>query len=301
MGNQNIQTFRQFLGLYIKTLGCIIPLFLVGVLLLWVLSPVTADGGFISFTQTLLSDNFYLYVIVGFTAQMIDGALGMAYGATSTSFLISTGVPPAVASSGVHVAEVFTTGISGFSHWKMGNVDKSLFKKLVIPGMVGAGLGAFVLSSFDGKIIKPYVSAYLLILGVIVLSRSFRKTIIFRKVKRIPVLAVFGGFVDASGGGGWGPVVTTTLLSTGSIPRYTIGTVNAVEFLVALTASGVFSIMIGLSLWPVILGLILGGSFAAPLGAYVCHKIPVRPALVVVGLLIIFLSLNNLNSFFGWL
>lgn len=291
---QDAHTLKGFFGFYMRTIGIIIPLFFLLILIIWFSSP-SVKTNYLSYAQSLLlSDSFYLFILIGFFAQMIDGALGMAYGAISNSFLMSMGIPPAVASAGIHVSEVFTTGVSGFSHWKMGNVDKQLFKKLAIPGIIGAAMGAFVLSSFDGKVIKPYVSVYLLVLGIIIFSRAFRKTIVFRKIKQIPVLAVFGGFIDASGGGGWGPVVSSTLMSTGGTPRYTIGTVNAAEFLIALTASGVFSVMIGLSLWPIILGLILGGSLAAPIGAFICHKIPARTIMLAVGILVILVSCNNI-------
>lgn len=246
------------------------------------------------FIKDLFTAKFLFYLAAGFAAQLIDGALGMAYGVTSTSLLLNAGIAPAVASASVHVAEVFTTGASGISHWRFGNIRKDLFWKLALPGAVGAALGAFVLTSFDGAVIKPYVAAYLLIMGVVILLKTIGKSIMGRELKRVRWLALLGGFVDASGGGGWGPVVTTTLIGTGHQPRVTIGTINAVEFFVSLTASGVFSLFVGLTGWPVVLGLILGGVLAAPLGAYVCHKINPRTCMILVGLLIIFLSVRTL-------
>ncbi len=245
-------------------------------------------------TSQFITNEFYIYLLVGFAAQMIDGALGMAYGVSSTSFLLSAGLSPATASASVHFAEVFTTGISGFSHWRFGNVNKKLFLKLVLPGVLGAVLGAYAISSFDGEVIKPYVSIYLLLMGVIIIAKATRKMLVFKEVKNVRWLALVGGFVDASGGGGWGPVVTTTLLGSGLKPKLTIGTVNAVEFLVALAASSVFTLFIQMDNWQVIVGLILGGAIAAPLGAYVCHKINARAAMIFVGLLIIFLSVRTL-------
>lgn len=257
---------------------------------------------FVSFISSLgffIQQEFLIYLLVGFIAQLIDGALGMAYGVSSTSFLLSTGVSPITASASVHIAEVFTTGISGISHWKFGNVDKNMFKRLALPGALGAGIGAYVLTSFDGDVIKPYVSAYLLIMGFVIISKAFRRVIAFKDYKNVRWLALFGGFVDASGGGGWGPVVTTTLISSGNVPKLTIGTVNAVEFFVALTASGIFTLFIGSNSLAVIAGLIVGGALAAPLGAFICHKINPRAAMIAVGLLIIFLSMRTILKSFG--
>ena len=247
-----------------------------------------------SFIQDLYTAKFFFYLAAGFAAQMIDGALGMAYGVTSTSLLLAAGISPAVASASVHAAEVFTTGASGISHWRFGNVRKDLFVKLALPGAAGAALGAFVLTSFDGPVIKPYVAAYLLVMGAVILLKTVGKGIFPRELRHVRWLALLGGFVDASGGGGWGPVVTTTLIGTGHQPRLTIGTINAVEFFVSLSASGVFSLFVGLTGWSVVLGLIVGGVLAAPLGAYVCHRINPRTCMILVGLLIIFLSVRNL-------
>ncbi|MDD3876596.1 MAG: sulfite exporter TauE/SafE family protein [Bacteroidales bacterium] len=247
----------------------------------------------------LTKKEFLIYLFVGFIAQLIDGSLGMAYGVSSTSFLMSTGVSPVTASTSVHIAEIFTTGISGFSHWKFGNVDMTLLRRLAIPGAIGAAIGAYALSSFDGDIIKPYVSAYLLIMGIIIIIKAFKKVIAFKDYKNVQWLALFGGFVDASGGGGWGPVVTTTLISSGNNPKLTIGTVNAIEFLVALTAAGVFTLFIGINSWLVIAGLIAGGAIAAPLGAFICNKINARAAMILVGMLIIFLSIRTLLKSFN--
>lgn len=252
----------------------------------------------ITFYEYATHQDFLIYLLVGFAAQLIDGSLGMAYGVSSTTFLMSTGVSPATASASVHIAEVFTTGISGFSHWKFGNVNKELFKKLVIPGAIGAAIGAYVLTSFDGDIIKPYVSTYLFIMGIIIIIKTFKKIIAFNDYKNVRWLALFGGFVDSSGGGGWGPVVTTSLIGSGNNPKLTIGTVNAAEFIVALTASGIFTLFIGINSWLVIAGLIVGGAIAAPIGAYICHKINTRAAMTIVGLLIIFLSFRTILKSF---
>src|SRR3990167_7121600 len=153
--------------------------------------------------STLSSQTFWSAVAVGFFAQMIDGALGMAYGITATTFLLSAGASPAAASASVHIAEVFTTGLSGISHVKLGNVNKQLFLRLLIPGMIGAVLGAVVITQFDGEVLKPFISAYLLLMGLYILSKAYRHVKQRKEPKHIAKLALFGGFVDAAGGGGW--------------------------------------------------------------------------------------------------
>jgi uncharacterized membrane protein YfcA len=234
---------------------------------------------------------FLLFLVVGFLAQVVDGSLGMAYGITSTSFLIGAGVPPATASAAVHVSEVFTTAASGISHWRFGNVDFKLFRRLAIPGIVGAVIGAYVLSASDASVMRPVVALYLLVMGIIILRKAFRKVVVTTQpTGRVGWLALIGGFADSSGGGGWGSIVVSTLIGSGSHPKKTIGTVNASEFLVALASAGTFTYMLGSGNWTVVLGLIIGGVLAAPLGAYVCHRINVRAAMGVVGVLIIFLS-----------
>lgn len=221
---------------------------------------------------------------------MIDGALGMAYGVSSTTFLMATGVSPVAASASVHLAEVFTTAASGLSHWRLKNIDKSLFKKLAIPGAIGAALGAWFLVTIDGNIIKPFISGYLLLMGLYIIFKTFRKNITFTQTKRAGWVALFGGFVDASGGGGWGPVVTTNLVAFGNNPRFTIGSVTAAEFIVAVAATGVFTVFIGITNILVVVGLICGGLIAAPLGAMITRRINLKIAMILVGILIIIIS-----------
>ncbi len=287
-------SLKKLLRSYVIVLLYVVGIVLIFILLIIVSGSIHASQLANFFLENIIQQEFLTYLLVGFLAQMIDGALGMAYGVSSTSFLMSAGVSPAIASASVHIAEVITTGISGLSHWKLGNVNKSLFRKLVIPGALGAAMGAYVLTSLDGDIIKPYVSGYLLIMGIIIISKAFKKVIAFKDPQRIHWLALLGGFIDASGGGGWGPVVTTTLMSSGNHPRLTIGTVNAAEFLVALIASGTFTILIGINSWQVVAGLMVGGAIAAPFGAYICHRVNVRIAMMMVGLVIIFLSIGTL-------
>jgi uncharacterized membrane protein YfcA len=240
-----------------------------------------------------METSILLYVLVGFIAQMIDGALGMAYGVSSNTFLLSIGVPPAAASASVHMAEVVTTGVSGFSHWKLGNIDWDLVKKLAPPGVLGGVAGAYVLTSIDGNTLKPYISAYLLIMGIIILVKAFNGKHEPKETKNISILGVIGGFFDAIGGGGWGPIVTTTLVARGKNPRYAIGSVNFSEFFVTFAESVTFVLTLSfLGYWQIILGLLLGGVLAAPIAAVVARKLPVRALMVMVAMLIIALSIR---------
>jgi hypothetical protein len=293
MNNSTTVSLRSLLRFQLTMVGTLVLVGATIFALMRLASPSMALSP-VQWFGSLLSEKFLFFVVAGFVAQLIDGALGMAYGVTTTSLLLSVGVPPAVASASVHAAEVFTTGASGISHWKFGNISRGLFMKLALPGAGGAALGAYVLTSFDGAVIKPYVAAYLLLMGIIILVKTTGNSLAYREVKRVRSLALVGGFVDASGGGGWGPVVTSTLLGSGHQPRVTIGTINAVEFLVALTASGVFGLFVGLGEWQVLLGLIFGGVLAAPAGAYVCRRIAPKKCMLLVGVLIVLLSVRTL-------
>ncbi|WP_353195956.1 sulfite exporter TauE/SafE family protein [Parapedobacter defluvii] len=267
----------------------LMKLFLVGIVLVKFL-PVT------SLSDLHVDATFFWFILAGFIAQIVDGALGMAYGVTSSAVLLGYGLPPRLASAAVHSAEVFTTGVSGLSHIKFGNFDKSLFFRLVITGVVSASIGAYMLGSvLDGNYIKPFVSTYLAVLGAIIISKSFRKKIeVKRNVKHAPILAAFGGFFDAIGGGGWGPIVTSNLISKGNAPAKVIGTVNTAEFFVTYFTAGILIYFTGIHSWQIIIGLILGGSLAAPLGAYVTKHIPQKILFIVVGLLIIITSLYTI-------
>jgi len=256
-------------------------------------------NGTISITEdavtTFIGSDFALYLLVGLGAQLVDGALGMAYGVTSTSFLLSLGVTPAVSSASVHVAEMFTTGASAISHFRFKNINKKLFKGLLIPGVIGAVTGAYLLSDvIDGDMIKPYIAFYMLILGLIIIRKAVQKNFIKNKTKRIGVLAATGGFLDSIGGGGWGPIVTSTLLGQGRDPRYTIGSVNAAEFVVTFASGITFLIFHGVNSWQVVLGLIVGGVIAAPFGALIVGKIKRKPLMLMVGILVIGLSLRTI-------
>ncbi|MBI3519225.1 MAG: TSUP family transporter [Bacteroidetes bacterium] len=280
----------------IWTYSLSIPLLLIlGYILSHFLPPDILGGYAYQFTQSIDS-SIFLYILAGFIAQMIDGALGMAYGVTATTFLLSFGVTPAASSASVHASEVFTSGVSGLMHLKFGNVNNKLFKSLLIPGVIGAILGAYILSSFEhyNYIIKPLVSAYTLILGVVIIFKALQKDKIRQRIKRIFPLAMIGGFLDSIGGGGWGPIVSSTLIARGRNPRYTIGSVNLAEFFIALSSSLTFVTIIGLTHWTIIAGLIIGGVIAAPIAAYIANKIPTKSIMILVGIVVIILSLKRL-------
>ncbi|MBB5878301.1 MULTISPECIES: sulfite exporter TauE/SafE family protein [unclassified Xanthomonas] len=244
----------------------------------------------------LLSETFYWFVLVGLAAQLVDGALGMAFGLVSSSVLLSLGLPPAVVSASVHSAEVFTTGASGLSHLALGNVDKRLFLRLALPGMVGGVAGAYVLTQLPGELIRPFVYLYLLALAVLILLRAAGRALPRREVRRVPLLGFVAGLLDASGGGGWGPVATSTLLAHGGQARTTIGTVNAAEFLVTLSISLTFLLTMGVQHLDIVLGLLVGGMLAAPLAALLVKRVRERWVLVSVGLLVLGISLYQVGS-----
>lgn len=244
-----------------------------------------------------LEPMFYWMVLAGFLAQMVDGALGMGYGVTCTSVLLATGVPLPAISSSIHTAEMFSSGVSGFSHYKFGNVNKKLFRLILVPGIVGAMLGAWLLATFGeaySGVFRPLLACYTLFLGVRIILNAFRKNRRAQKLKRVGWLAGAGGFLDSFGGGGWGPLVTSTLLSKGKTPKYVIGTVSITEFFVTLASALTFFSIIGLDHWQVILGLIIGGVVAAPIAARLAGRLPLKTMFIAVGIMVILWSLHIL-------
>lgn len=232
------------------------------------------------------------FIAVGFAAQLVDGALGMAFGVISTTLLVSIGVPPALASAGVHTVETFTTGVSGVSHIAHRNVDWKLLARLAIPGVIGGVLGAYVLTQIDAETVKPFVLAYLTAIGIFLVWRGVRFPPQHRPAKIVEPLALAGGFLDAAGGGGWGPVVTGNLLAQGAEPRRTIGTVNTTEFILTVSISITFIATLGWAAFTIAtLGLLIGGVIAAPLGAWVVKIIPPKPLLILVGIILTLTSL----------
>ncbi len=239
------------------------------------------------------------FIIVGFLAQLIDGSLGMAYGVSSNTFLLTLGMSPVLASASVHTAEVFTTLISGISHFRLGNVDVGLFKRLVIPGVIGGAIGAYILVNIPTDIIKPIVAIYLLLMGLRILYMAYRNIILEKVSTKVGLLGFIGGLCDAIGGGGWGPIVTTTLIADGNQPRKAIGSVNASEFFVTVVEAITFFLTLGSLQWNIVLGLFGGGVIAAPIGAFVTRKVPSRWMLVFVGVLISILSIRTIVLSFG--
>lgn len=247
------------------------------------------------FSQTLL-----IFILVGFAAQLVDGALGMAFGVISTTVLISLGVPPAVASAGVHAVECVTTGVSGLSHLHHKNIDWKLFRRLAIPGVIGGILGAYVLSNIEASVIKPFILAYLATIGLILIYRGWRYPPQLKEPRFVAPLGLAGGFLDAAGGGGWGPVVTSNLLVQGSSPRKTIGTVNSAEFLVTMAVSVTFLLSLGLEvITQATVGMLIGGVVAAPFGAIIAKRVPAKPLLLLVGAILTLTSGYGILKAFG--
>lgn len=242
-----------------------------------------------------LDEKFYWMLAVGFFAQLVDGALGMGYGVVSTTLLLSGGLNPAVISGSIHTAEMFSSGASGFSHYRFGNVNKKLFKTLLIPGVLGAIAGALLLS-YAGEAfsqwIRPVISIYTLLLGIRILSNAFKAKAKPQKVKRAGWLAGAGGFLDSFGGGGWGPLVTSTLISKGRTPKYVIGSVSLTEFFVTMASAVTFFFVLGVSHWQSIIGLIVGGVVAAPIAANLVGKLPIKKMFIGVATIVIISSIR---------
>jgi siroheme synthase-like protein len=251
-------------------------------------------------TYANLDDNFYMYLLAGFTAQLIDGALGMAYGVSVTTFLLSLGIPtitPAVASASMHASEIITTGSSSLIYMRFKNINFKLFRALVWPGVIGTICGVLAVSFVSKEyfsIIKPIVSLYTLSLGAIIIYRVFRKPVKRKKITKIYPVAFLGGFLDSVGGGGWGPIVTSSLLAGGRHLRYAVGSAHMAKFFVAVVSTICFFFLLGISHWQIIFGLIVGGVVAAPISIYFSNKIPIKKGLILVGTLIIIISLRTL-------
>jgi uncharacterized membrane protein YfcA len=241
--------------------------------------------------------SIFIYILVGFAAQIVDGALGMAYGVTCNSFLLGVGVPAPLASASVHAAEVVTSFASGLAHFRLGNVHKRTFLRLLVPGVIGGVLGAYVLTNLPGDVLKPYIAFYLILMGARIIQRALRKDQPETQEtdsQPLVLLGFFGGLLDAIGGGGWGPIVTSTLVARGSSARKTIGTVNAAEFFVTLAQTITFSVFLTLTNWQVVIGLMIGGLLAAPLAAVVTKRLDPKKLMLAVGVFIIALSMRTI-------
>jgi len=248
----------------------------------------------------VLSD-YIVLGLIGFAAQLIDGALGMAFGVISTSTMLAMGMPPAQASAIVHTAEIFTTGASAASHIWHRNVDWRLVLRLGVAGVAGAVLGAWILSNIDASAARPFIAAYLALVGIFILFKAWRG--VPARDAPTPWVGPIGfvaGFLDASGGGGWGPVATSTLIGSGHAPRMTVGSVNTTEFFVTVAAATTFFVELGASPWRELLALIIGGVLAAPLGGWAVKYIPARVLMVAVGCLVLGLSLWQIARAVKW-
>lgn len=275
--------------------GAIIISLLIAFTALWYNEP-----GFRAYAETITPE-FYYFLAAGFVFAMIDGAIGMSYGVTSTSFSLSMGVPPGSASMGVHLSEIMSNGIAGWMHYRMGNINWKLFKLLLIPGIIGAVAGAALLSSLEhySQYTKPFVSLYTLILGIVILSKAFKTSVVKSadKIKKIPLLGLGGGFIDAVGGGGWGSIVLSTLIAGGRHPRFSLGTVKLSRFFIALMSSITFITMLNSNHWEAVAGLVIGSAVASPIAAKISNRISAKAIMVAVGVIVILISIKSLVAF----
>jgi uncharacterized protein len=247
-----------------------------------------------------VTTEFLLLIAIGFMAQLVDGALGMAYGVLANTALLTLGLPPAHASALVHTAEIFTTGASAASHVYHGNVDWRLVARLGVTGVLGAILGAWLLSNIEIAAGRRLVYAYLLLMGLYILWKSMRIAAPPRKPAGWTApLGFLSGFLDASGGGGWGPMTTSTLIGSGHAPRQTVGSVNTTEFFVTVAAATTFFAELGASPLEHLVPLVLGGVLAAPFGGWAVKHLPARALMIAVGVLIVALSAFQLLRAFG--
>lgn len=249
--------------------------------------------------QTALNkDNhlFYWMLLVGFTAEIVAGSMGMGYGVICTTILLILNVPPPVISASIHSAESFTSAAGSISHWQLGNINKKLVKALAIPAIIGAVAGALLLSYVGeryAKITKPFIAVYTMYLGIRILQNAFKKREINEKKKatKITALALIGGFIDSFGGGGWGPLVTGTFIKNGHTPRYVIGSSTFAKCILTVASAVTFIFTIGIHHWNIVAGLLIGGIVTAPFSAMLTAKLPTKKMFVAVGIVVIFCSL----------
>ena len=240
-----------------------------------------------------MPNQLFVYLIAGFVAEMICGTLGMGYGVTATTVLLATGMAPAFASATVHASEIVTMGMSALSHWKVGNVDWRVVKRLIVPGILGAVAGVFVVTSLPAETMRICVAIYLFVMGVLIAARALGRGRPATKLHPAPV-GVAGGFFDSIGGGGFGTIVTGTLIAHGYEPRTTIGSVNFSRFFVSLAATIAFLVTLKIASWTPIIGLSIGGGIAAPIAAVFTKRVPARPLTIAVGALVVALSLRTI-------
>jgi uncharacterized membrane protein YfcA len=249
-----------------------------------------------------MDESWLLFFAVGVIAQAVDGALGMAFGVTATTVMLSFGTPPAQASAMVHIAEIFTTAASGASHIMHRNVDWTIVRRIAIPGTIGGILGATLLANVDAKIIAPFVTVYLALMGLLIVVKALHQFKLFAPGRRgMPAIGFTGGLLDAIGGGGWGPIVTSTLIGGGQVPRYVIGSVNLTEFFVTVATSATFALSLGLANLAPVIPLILGGLVTAPFAGYLTKVVPTKVLMIAVGCLVLAISVRSLAKLAGLL
>lgn len=291
---------RKAPGVPVKNLkwliwGAIVLSVLVAGTALWVKDPDARE--FIS----NISPTFYYFLGAGFVFAMIDGAIGMSYGVTSTSFSISMGIPPASASMGVHLSEIMSNGIAGWMHYRLGNINWKLFRLLLVPGIIGAVMGAYLLSSLEhySNYTKPVVSLYTFILALVIFRKAYQtgRKKSADKIKKIRFLGFGGGFIDAVGGGGWGSIVLSALIAGGRNPRFSLGTVKLTRFFIALMSSLTFITILNGARWDAVAGLIIGSALASPIAAKVSNRISTKAIMVAVGIIVMLTSLRSIILF----
>jgi siroheme synthase-like protein len=287
-------------GIAVKNLkwliwGAIVLFILVAGTTLWYKDPVVHD--YINNINPI----FYYFLGAGFVFAMIDGAIGMSYGVTTTSFSIAMGIPPASASMGVHLSEIMSNGIAGWMHYRLNNINWKLFRLLVVPGIIGAMMGAYLLSSLEhySTYTKPVVSLYTFILALVIFKKAYQITRkkSANKIKKIRFLGFGGGFVDAVGGGGWGSIVLSALIAGGRNPRFSLGTVKLSRFFIALMSSLTFVTMLNGIRWEAVSGLIIGSALASPIAAKVSNRISTKAIMVAVGVIVMLTSLRSIALF----
>ena len=245
-----------------------------------------------------MTPEFGLFVLVGFLGELVDAAVGMGFGVITTSVLLALGMPPAEASASVHICKVVTGCMSGASHLYLRNFDRQLLYRLAIAGAGGGIVGAYILTEIPGDVIRPFIAVYLLIMGFVILRRLRQNPVSSWGPMSIVPLALTGGFLDAIGGGGWGPIVTSTLVAKGIMPRVAIGSVNIAEVVVAFAASTAFVVIIGSVHWEVVTGILAGGVISAPIGAYLTRHLPMPLLKMIVAVSIILISTYGLTRAF---
>lgn len=279
---------------YVRNISILFSVFFIGYGFSSLL-PVNSLGEFVA----LIPDAFYYMLLVGFFAQLVDGALGLGYGMTAAAAMMAMGIKLPAISGSIHTAEMFSSAISGYSHYRFGNVNKKMLYWLAIPGVAGAVLGSLFVIYIGGAyeyIAYPFVALYLIVIALRLISLAFKHKIIKKPVKRLSILGFSGGFLDAFGGGGWGPIVTSTLLTKGRQSRYVVGTVSLAEFFVTFAATITFFTSLGVDYWYIVLGLIVGGVLAAPVAAKLVGRIPQKISYILVGLLVIAASIRIIIS-----